>query len=248
MPVHYTHQKFIDNFIILVNTVNSFLTSTTSPTSHDALLDATSDTIASYKTQLDAITGISEVNQRPYIAELKRVVDQLKDYRITITQPAASGALTDAGAGGTLLEDTTYYYVITAVDPDGVESTPSVQFSQATANDNNNTHKMQFPAYGGVRGAASYRVYRSTTTGVFTAGYVAATKSALEGGTFEDTGAALTVASPPDVNLATTRVLIDADIAAAKADTAETTTLLNRVKDLGVDSRSTSQRSGVQFI
>lgn len=102
--------------------------------------------------------------------------------------------------GGTLAA-ATYYYRITAIDARGVESLGSVQASIITTGTTSTTTLTFAPA----PGAVSYRVYRSTTSGTYTAGYISAPISSLtvSGANyiFTDTGSALTVATLPTTSL-----------------------------------------------
>jgi hypothetical protein len=66
----------------------------------------------------------------------------------------------DGATGGTLLANTTYRYIIAPITQFG-EALGSAEYTQATANDGNNTHKIThtFTAYAGAR---YYVIYRST--------------------------------------------------------------------------------------
>jgi hypothetical protein len=89
----------------------------------------------------------------------------------SLATPVISTSST-ATTGGTLAQNTTYYYEVTAIDGAGGESLPSTQRSQLTGNTTaTNTITLTWAP---VSGAAGYRVYRSTTSGVFTGvGYYA---------------------------------------------------------------------------
>ncbi|MEI9913650.1 MAG: hypothetical protein WDN66_01430 [Candidatus Saccharibacteria bacterium] len=120
-----------------------------------------------------------------------------------MSSPTISGTAT-ATTGGTLAQNTTYYYEITAVDANGGETTPSTQASQLTGNTTaTNTITLTWAP---IAGAAGYHIYRSTTSGVFTnVGYYS-TPGTVSGSnlTFTDTNATknTTTGGPPTTTTA----------------------------------------------
>jgi hypothetical protein len=121
----------------------------------------------------------------PLLAKYQGNAQSLRDITDTITEAAkpfvplpAVGTVTptlhNSSGTGTLPNSTTYYYRVTAVDSAGLESLPSPQASQATGSTGTaDAHDVAL-AWTAIAGASSYRVYISTTSGVFTGGYVAA--------------------------------------------------------------------------
>ena len=94
-------------------------------------------------------------------------------------------------AGGSLTVSTTYYYVVTAIDEAGVESTISTEVSET-------------PTAGGIQTidlcwdakpwAVSYKVYRSTTSGSYVTPALAGNPTS---NSFSDTGVTLQTGAPP---------------------------------------------------
>lgn len=191
-----------------------------------------------------AIVGIATAHsvEREY---LLRHISQMTRKLFDLTKPMATpvtpsgGNLTTATSGGALLDNTAYFFRITAIDRFGNESLPSAQGTKstgaaATADDNTITIKNM----AAVDGAASYRVYFSATTGVYT-GYQTATVAELEGSggkTIADL-AANTTGSLPTVNNAKTAALSTTEIAAA-ISTGTFASLLSKVtaEDSTVDT------------
>ena len=117
--------------------------------------------------------------------------------------PSISGTGT-ATTGGTLAQNTTYYYVITAVDSMGNETTKSSEVSQLTGNTTaTNTITLTWAP---ITGAAGYRIYRSTSTGAYTSVGYYSTLGTVSGAnlTFTDTNGTKnnTSATPPTTNTA----------------------------------------------
>lgn len=83
-------------------------------------------------------------------------------------------------SGGSLTASTTYYYKVTALDDTG-ETLPSSEVSGLTTS-LNKTISLQWNA---TAGAVSYKVYRSTTSGIYTSPALIAT---VTGNTFIDYG------------------------------------------------------------
>jgi len=110
------------------------------------------------------------------------------DNPIHLRTDAPNGLSATPAAGGTLSANT-YYYKITLLDMDGGESGTSLEISGTTAG-GNLTLALAWSSYSE---AASYKVYRSTTSGSYGAtSYVGTTT----GTTFNDTGIALTTGTP----------------------------------------------------
>lgn len=112
------------------------------------------------------------------------------------SSPSTPVLNTQASTGGSLTGGQTYYYKVTGIDAGGNESSASPELSVAvTAGTNTNTVTLNL---GGSTGYVSYRVYRGTTAGGESA-YQTYTPSGVNwaGGTFMDTGAAGTAATPP---------------------------------------------------
>jgi hypothetical protein len=115
---------------------------------------------------------------------------------VTMSVPGTA-TTTTATTGGTLAAST-YFYRITALDANSNEGLGSVQSTGQLTTGSTSTITLTFAP---VPGAHSYRVYRTTVSGTYTAGYLAVALSALTiSGTnyqFIDTGAALTAATLP---------------------------------------------------
>jgi hypothetical protein len=87
------------------------------------------------------------------------------DYQIGQEMEVPAGmALAQLTAGGTLGVGT-YYYVVTAVDPKGGESRPSAEVNLPIASGSTNAILL---TWNDVLGAASYKVYRSSSAGTET--------------------------------------------------------------------------------
>jgi hypothetical protein len=116
----------------------------------------------------------------------------------TLSPPTGVAAV--LAAGGSLTVSTAYYYEVTAVTPSG-ETAASTQVT-ATTTAGNLTINVSWTA---VPGAASYRVYRSTTSGTFTSPALIGNPAASP---FSDTGLALTAGAPPTTGTAATSINI----------------------------------------
>lgn len=115
-------------------------------------------------------------------------VGQGDAFKIDLGAPTGVSATQTSGGS---LADGTYYHVVTALDGVG-ESLGSVEVSAGAGGLNRSI----LLAWGGVDGAASYRVYRGATPGGQTLYFSTASLSYL------DTGAAGTAGSPPVTNSA----------------------------------------------
>ena len=249
MGTHLTSANFLRNDIALINKVSAMLNSNTSPTSFNNLINATSSTYATLITQLQAIAGISEINQRRYVDELVRQLAVTRAIKLPMATPGVvSGSnITTATSGGSLTNSTAYYFKFVAVDADGNLSIPSAEMTKTTGSGGaGNAHTITLKNLTQVNGAASYRIYVATTSGDFTLGYFTVTKANLEGstgGTY--TGQSLTAGTIPTGATATAKIngITDDDVAAAKADTNKTTTLIARIQAKAYDYDGTTSAS-----
>lgn len=107
------------------------------------------------------------------------------DTTISLTVPVLT-SVTTSTTGGTFAAGT-YFYVVTAIFPQG-ESTKSNELSVVTTG----TTSSNTVNWGAVAGATGYRVYRGTTTGGQNTYFVVGAVT-----TFLDTGAAGTAGTPP---------------------------------------------------
>lgn len=110
-------------------------------------------------------------------AYIKRLEIVKCPFVVTPTNPAATLA-----AGGSLTLSTTYYYKITAVGVNG-ETIGSAEVN-ATPSGGNRTINLTWDLQSDWGLAHEYRVYRSTTSGVYTSGFFRASTNS-----FSDTGA-----------------------------------------------------------
>lgn len=171
-----------------------------------------------------AIVGIAtahEVERSFLLRHISQMVQKLFDLTKPMATPVgpSGGNFTTATSGGSLLDNTAYFFRITAIDRFGNESLPSAEITKTTgaaAGADDNTITLKNVA--AVDGAASYRVYTSLTTAVYT-GYQAVTKALLEGATgFVFLALASNVAGTlPTTNGAKTSALSTTEIAAAVA-------------------------------
>jgi hypothetical protein len=111
-----------------------------------------------------------------------------------------------ATTGGTLAQNTTYYYEVTAANGDGGETSFSNQYAETTGNTTaTNTITLTFNP---IPGATAYHIYRSTTSSSYTGVGYYSTIGTVSGTnvTFTDTNATKnnTTASPPNTSSAYT--------------------------------------------
>ena len=111
-----------------------------------------------------------------------------------LAAPTISSTST-AATGGTLAQNTTYYYVMTSINAAGVETVQGTEQSRLTGNTTaTNTITLNWAI---VPGATSYRIYRSTTSGSYASAsyYAIAANYTI---TYTDTNATATgTATPP---------------------------------------------------
>ncbi len=107
-------------------------------------------------------------------------------------------AAASASSGGTLVDTTPYYWVITATNALG-ETLKSNQQTLTIAAPNQTANL----SWAAVVGATGYKVYRSTTTNVYTPTALRATISSGSTLTYVDNGGALSAGATPGSNTAT---------------------------------------------
>ncbi|OYV86916.1 MAG: hypothetical protein B7Z73_10925, partial [Planctomycetia bacterium 21-64-5] len=134
-------------------------------------------TYGNYQLRLGFQPSATVPGQPPYVpltapgqslfVPLASTPSKLAGYSFTVTDDSASAAgqpalntIAPAGAGGALAPNT-YYYVVTAVMPDGYETVASNEQKQSTS-PGDETLALSWT---GVAGAARYNVYRGTTSG-----------------------------------------------------------------------------------
>lgn len=115
------------------------------------------------------------------------------DDPVYLKTNAPKGVAAALASGGTLTDATTFYYKVTMVDYSGKEAATDTEVSETTANPNR-TINLSWTAY---TEAASYRIYRTTTSGNYGASSLAGTTT---GTTFSDTGVSLTTGTPPSAS------------------------------------------------
>jgi hypothetical protein len=140
----------------------------------------------------------------------------------TITQTssaAPTGVSATAASGGSLTDGTTYYYMVSAVIS-GVESAASAQFSSGAISGTNQTNDLTWTA---VSGASSYNVYRTTTSGSFSATSLLASPTT---NSFNDDGTGtLSAGAPPATNYKVTGTHTYAEDTASSSSYAITVTV-----------------------
>lgn len=207
MPIHATDENFVRHACAALNKANLLGLS-------DSVIQAATS-IQDLKDDYEALGTIHETDKNHVRHHLK-AIQQMADLPTKDMSAPGTVVVTDVGTGGTLLANKTYNYKITAIDYKGNESLPSAVMNLVTANDGNNTHKGTLAALATVVGAESYRVYRKLSTAANYAGYLAATKAAIEAGTFADTGGTLIgSADVPSTSSAKEYVLTNAEVVAA---------------------------------
>lgn len=111
-----------------------------------------------------------------------------------VATPVLTSAV--ALAGGTLVNGTPYFWIITGINAIG-ETVKSNQVT-FTPSGGNLSATLTWPA---VVGATGYKIYRSTTTNVYTTPALVASVGVVT--TYADTGTAVGVGAPPGVSTAT---------------------------------------------
>lgn len=145
--------------------------------------------------------GVSLATAVTQTATGKNFVDSAPNWSLgrvpagECSPPVQSGA--SAVSGGTLVDTTTYYWVITATNALG-ESLKSNQQSLVISAPNQTANL----SWAQVVGATGYKVYRSTTTNVYTPTALRATIGSGTTVTYQDTGGALSAGAVPSSNTA----------------------------------------------
>lgn len=130
------------------------------------------------------------------------MLNKFNTVRIKLGTPKPPQPTAAAGGGGTSnLANGTYYLKFTAIDASGNESLAGNEVS-VTLSGGTTNNQIVVPAGTAIKGAASYRVYRSTTSGTYS-GYYARTAAQFVAG-FTDNGAGdfvlVGTSAPPTVN------------------------------------------------
>lgn len=181
--------------------------------------------IGSSLNQYDYYAKLLGIEYLPEVAFITGVVSTIKAppllYRGDLLTGAGLAAPVQAAAGtatsgGTLTDSTTYYYVVTAVDFNGVESVVSNEISKATGNSGGNTNTITVN-WAVVAGTQKYRVYRGTATGAQSVVYEVSGGASI---TYVDTNAASQAdaatkiqARPPIAQASLTIQLVNATVA-----------------------------------
>lgn len=113
----------------------------------------------------------------------------------TLTAPVQ--AAETVTSGGSLVDTTTYYWVITATNANG-ETVVSNEQSRTVAAPN----QTAVLSWAQVSGATGYKIYRSTAAGTYGATSLVTTIASGSTLTYNDTGAALSAGTPPGVSTA----------------------------------------------
>lgn len=120
-------------------------------------------------------------------ATLQRKMVLAPGYDLHVEMEAPSGLAVTSAAGGSLVADTTYYWVVTAVGETG-ETVQSNQVVLTTTTAN----KTAALTWNAVRGAVSYKVFRSTISGDFTNKFV----TTVTTNSYTDTGGSISTGTP----------------------------------------------------
>jgi hypothetical protein len=179
------------------STIARILANTQSGGGGDLLLQVAASGGAAYVTKL-AILRNGNIGLGTQTPQTDVVVGSAKKFAIEMAPPSSPSAT--LAAGGSLVSGTPYFWTVTALDGSGetvgsaeVTATPSAGNLSATL------------AWTAPKGAVSYRVYRSTTAGVYGATSLVGTSTRAG---FTDTGAAASSGTVPSVTTAYT-VIID---------------------------------------
>lgn len=108
----------------------------------------------------------------------------------TLSTPVQAAA--SAVAGGSLVDTTQYYWVITAINQNG-ETVKSNQQTLVIAAPNQTAHL----SWAQIPGATGYKVYRSTVTNTYTTPALVTTITGGSTLTYNDTGTAVGAGAPP---------------------------------------------------
>ena len=113
----------------------------------------------------------------------------------SITAPVQAAA--SASNGGTLVDTTTYYWVVTAVDANGGETVKSNERSLVIAAPNQTANLSWAAPVEGAAAVTSYKVYRTTSSGTYGATSLRATVAGGSTLSYIDTGGGLSTGTPP---------------------------------------------------
>lgn len=131
------------------------------------------------------------------------VTGNAEPTNLYIPMPRPNIVSVTAGTGGSMAAGT-YYYVITAIDPDGLESLQSPEKSVTVVANGKATIDFTYVGYQ-PSGSVSIKIYRSTVSGTYTTpSYIATATSA---NTYVDTSASPSAGQPPTINQAYTTQL-----------------------------------------
>ena len=120
---------------------------------------------------------------------------------LTALVPPTVSSTSTATTGGTLAQNTTYYYVITSVNAAGVESVQSTTASRITGNTTaTNTITLNWLT---VNGANNYKIYRNTSDSWASGSLLLTTLTTGTTVTYVDTGTATTTGLPPTAPVGT---------------------------------------------
>jgi len=122
--------------------------------------------------------------------------DRDNHFGLTMDSVATQAAITQ-GVGGAIA-DGTYYYLITTLGPDGLQSgTNSARYRAVTITAGGGTASAAL-SWTAVTGAVTYKIYRSTVAGTWTNTFIANVTAPTT--TYTDTAAAPSAGTPPTEN------------------------------------------------
>jgi len=148
--------------------------------------------------------GLVSIQEQNILRNIIIMLNKFNSIKIKLGTPIPPQPTAAAGGGGTSnLANGTYYLKFTAIDASGNETIAGNQVS-VTLSGGTTDNQIVVPAGTAVKGAVSYRVYRSTTSGSFS-GYYARTAAQFVAG-FTDNGAGdfvlVGTSAPPSTNTA----------------------------------------------
>lgn len=156
--------------------------------------------------------GAVSIQEQNILRNLIIMLNKFNLIKINLGTPIP-GALSAAagGGGGSNIANGTYYFKITAIDASGNETIAGNEVSTTLSGGTTNNQAI-FAAATNVVGAASYRVYRSTTSGSYS-GYYTRTTTQFGAG-WTDNGISLTgTSAPPTTSTAYYTPLQDSQVA-----------------------------------